>query len=305
MLSVLPAIRAKALDRLWELHFSTPCRIRGMFKKVAKATTKGAFPEKPLYTPKGSSYAVGIIRGNMMEEQTEQTQQAQPVKITFTYESLFDMVVREKNKEELQQLNQNFFTELVNYLNEKKSAVSILSPEEREKANRQLLNINRLVKELYERREKKILGLALARSRAGVDIIDTSALLVEEKAFFDGLVRQLDLFRENVLNSLLVARSPKHVAEAAEMATEKASWQNPYGQQPQPQQHEALAAAAEEARSGENPTKLVRFLHAVPRFVGRELEVYGPFDQEDIANLPREIAEVLINKGRAEEMAQA
>ncbi|MBI2549904.1 DNA replication complex GINS family protein [Candidatus Woesearchaeota archaeon] len=223
-----------------------------------------------------------------MEEQTGQTQQAQPVKITFTYESLFDMVVREKSKEELQQLSQNFFTELVSYLNEKKSAVNILNSEEREKANRQLLNINRLVKELYERREKKILGLALARSRAGVDIIDTSALLAEEKAFFDGLVRQLDVFREGVLNSLLVAKSPKHMAEAAEMAAEKAA-----------------TAAAEGARSEENPTKLVRFLHAVPRFVGRELEVYGPFDHEDIANLPREIAEVLIAKGRAEEMAQA
>ncbi|MBI3037282.1 hypothetical protein HYY73_06070 [Candidatus Woesearchaeota archaeon] len=265
----------------------------------------------------------GGTRGNMMEEQTEQTQQtqqAQPVKITFTYESLFDMVVREKSKEELQQLNQNFFTELVNYLNEKKSAISLISSEEREKANRQLLNINRLVKELYERREKKILGLALARSRAGVDIIDTSALLAEEKALFDGIVRQLDVFREGVLNSLLVAKSPKHMAEAAEMATEKASWQNPYGQHrsavadrailplqdlhPQ-QQREAAASAAEEARSDQNPTRLVRFLHAVPRFVGRELEVYGPFDQEDIANLPREIAEVLIAKGRAEEMAQA
>ncbi len=177
------------------------------------------------------------------------------------------------------------------------------------------------MKELYERREKKILGLALARSRAGVDIIDTSVLLAEEKAFFDGLVRQLDAFREGVLNSLLAAKSPKQMAEAAEMTTEKASWQNPYGQHrsavadrailplqdlhPQQQQREAATAAAEEARSEENPTKLVRFLHAVPRFVGRELEVYGPFDHEDIANLPREIAEVLIAKGRAEEMAQA
>ena len=242
----------------------------------------------------------------MMEERTEQTQQAQPVKITFTYESLFDMVVREKSKEELQQLNQNFFTELVNYLNEKRSAVNILNSEEREKANRQLLNINRLVKELYERREKKILGLALARSRAGVDIIDTSALLAEEKAFFDGLVRQLDVFREGVLNSLLAAKSPKSMAYGQHRSAVADRAILPLQDlHPQPQQHEAATTAAEEARSEENPTKLVRFLHAVPRFVGRELEVYGPFDHEDIANLPREIAEVLINKGRAEEMAQA
>ena len=49
-------------------------------------------------------------------------------------------------------------------------------------------------------------------------------------------------------------------------------------------------------------TKLVRFLYAVPKFVGKELEEYGPFGEEDIANLPSEIADVLIGKGRVEEI---
>jgi hypothetical protein len=52
----------------------------------------------------------------------------------------------------------------------------------------------------------------------------------------------------------------------------------------------------------ETETKLVRFLHAVPKFVGKELEEYGPFAEEDIANLPSEIADVLINKERVEEI---
>ena len=44
-------------------------------------------------------------------------------------------------------------------------------------------------------------------------------------------------------------------------------------------------------------TKLVRFLHTVPKFVGKELEEYGPFAEEDIANLPLEIADLLIERG--------
>ena len=52
----------------------------------------------------------------------------------------------------------------------------------------------------------------------------------------------------------------------------------------------------------EKNTKMVRFVHAVPKFVGEELEEYGPFEEEDVASLPAEIARILINKGRAEKI---
>ena len=267
-----------------------------------------------------------------MEAQQKQDQPGQPGRITVTYEALFDMVVREKGRDELQSLSTNFFSELVSYLIEKKAMLAVLGPEEREKTARQLQNINRLVKELYERREKKILSLALARSRAGVDIIDTSALLAEEKALFEGLVSQLDAFRDGVLNNMLIARMPNPPSAAATASAAMGGEHLPA----RPGGAETLAAAARvisspslSAISGTNiptsivgsgnenesqiaaaenkqtVTKLVRFLRPVPRFVGKELEVYGPFDQEDIANLPGEIAEVLIMKGRAEEIAQA
>ena len=56
--------------------------------------------------------------------------------------------------------------------------------------------------------------------------------------------------------------------------------------------------------SPEPANKLVRFVHAVPKFVGPELEEYGPFQEEDVANLPSEVANVLITKGRAEALKQ-
>ena len=257
-----------------------------------------------------------------MEEQSQQAQQAG--KITLTYETIFDLVVREKGRDELQPLHASFFTDLVNYLNEKRSMLDMLTAEEKEKAARQLQNINRLVKELYERREKKIISYALARSRAGADIVDTSALLVEEKSLFDGMVRQMDQFRDEVLNNLLLAKMPgltpqgytkQHDAQYRQTGAQTlAAASRIMTEQPTSaisgtiniQGREATTGTADSASNDEKaPTRLVRFLHPVPRFVGRELEVYGPFDQEDIANLPTEIAEVLITKGRAQEIAQA
>ena len=34
--------------------------------------------------------------------------------------------------------------------------------------------------------------------------------------------------------------------------------------------------------------------------MGKDLQVYGPFEEEDIARLPEEAAQVLIDKERAE-----
>ncbi len=49
---------------------------------------------------------------------------------------------------------------------------------------------------------------------------------------------------------------------------------------------------------------MVRFISAVPKFVGPELEVYGPFEPEDMASLPKKMANILVKKGRAEFMGE-
>ena len=49
-------------------------------------------------------------------------------------------------------------------------------------------------------------------------------------------------------------------------------------------------------------TKLVRFINAVPKFVGDDLNIYGPYEEQDVANLSERVAKVLVDKNRAEEI---
>ena len=44
---------------------------------------------------------------------------------------------------------------------------------------------------------------------------------------------------------------------------------------------------------------LVTFTKPVGKFIGEELEPYGPYDEGDSARVPRSIAEILIEKGEA------
>lgn len=205
--------------------------------------------------------------------------------INITYETLFELLMREKNREELQKLEPQFFSNLVEYLKEKqgvlnKEHLDVFSEEEKEKTEKQLRSIKKVVKELYERREKKILNIALIKSRTASNVIDTSALLEEEKRLFESLVNTLDKYRTDILFSLISAKQPEIKMQLQEpKATE-----------------ETLEQKQEKA------VKTVRFVSAVPKFLGKELEVYGPFEEEDIASLPSDVADVLIKKGRAEEM---
>ena len=204
--------------------------------------------------------------------------------IVITYETLFDLLQRERERAELQKLEPTFFSDTISYIKEKKKILdaksdSVFAADERKKTERQLENIYKILKELYERREKKIIVLALDRSRTKSNLVDTSALLKEEKVFYDSLTNMFDNYRDSILMSILNEQLP---------------FMNPV-EDKKPRQEFQNAAPKKQ-------TKLVRFISPVPKFVGPELEEYGPFKDEDIANLPSEIADVLINKSKAEEI---
>jgi len=205
--------------------------------------------------------------------------------IVITYETLFDLLKREKERTDLQRLEPTFFGDIISYIKDKKKIIEAKSEspsaqEEHKKTERQLENIHKILKELYERREKKIISLALDKSRTKSSLIDTTAILKEEKAFFDTLTSLLDTYREAILYSML---------------NEKMPFMQPI---------EKPKADFKSALELNKPTKLVRFMHHVPKFVGTELEEYGPFEEEDIASLPAEIVNVLISKGRVEEIKE-
>lgn len=201
-------------------------------------------------------------------------------KVVITYDTLYEILRREKFRNELQLLDGDFFDNVLCYLNEKsvildsqKNRDSIFSSESK-KTERTIQNTKKLLKELYEKRESKIVNLALLSSRTTLLEGDLLAMLPEERKLYDELLTILNIFRKGVILKLLSDEKP-------EINQQKGI----------------------KSDTLENKKSLVRFLHAVPKFVGEDMNVYGPFDNHDIANLPFNIAEVLISKERAEVIA--
>lgn len=201
--------------------------------------------------------------------------------VVITYETLYDALRKEKSRDELQQVSATFLVDVISYLKEKQQAfdatqgkLDLFSSAEREKLTVQLQNIRKILKEFYDRREKKIVDIAINKSRTQSNIIDTSNMLEHEKSLYRSLTGLFDKFRDNVLIKIFELKEPVVETELE-----------------QKQSVPVLDA--------ERKTKLVKFIQATEQFVGKELELYGPFEANDEAYLPVDIADILINKGSA------
>lgn len=195
----------------------------------------------------------------------------------ITYDSIYETLRKEKYEPEIQKLPETFYSEVINYLKEKQSIIDSqksqksIFADETAKTEKQIQNIKKLLKELYERRENKIIQLALFSSRTQTQL-DLSNLLPEEQEFFKTIYSSLTLYKKDILHNLILLKLPK-ISKPKDIKTES-----------------------------QEKTKLVRFLNPVPKFMGEDLNVYGPFDSDDIASLPTKAASLLIKTKRAQEI---
>jgi len=209
--------------------------------------------------------------------------------VVFTYETLYELLRREKGKEELQELDERFYKEALTYLKEKQELYDetlkkddLFSANERDALYTQINNIRKLLKDLYDKRERKIIDMAVNAVKINKNIIDTSALQDTEKEIYDKLTTVLEHFRKNILLNVLMLRQPATEEKETETKEEKIK--------------------IKEKKEQEQKIKTVKFKEKVEQFVGKNLELYGPFSAEDEARLPTEIAQILLNQGKAEEI---
>jgi DNA replication initiation complex subunit (GINS family) len=269
--------------------------------------------------------------------------------VVVTYETLFELLRLEKNREDLQKLEDSFFDDVLRYINEKRakfeskeSQSMLFATDEKEKARLELENIKKILKELYDKREKKIVSNALNTARAGMNHVNTSNMLASEKMLFNSVSSMLCGFRKNILFKIANCESPDLSAiserlssdldnsliggiKPSECSDDNARSCSGMGSQPveysgvqktassEPVDsstfHDSLADEPKELKtspdfgdSGAN-TKKIRFLAPVGEIVGPDLEIYGPYEEGTVISLPEELASVLLEKKQAEKVA--
>lgn len=200
--------------------------------------------------------------------------------IAITYDTLFDILRKEKNEPGLQDLPENFWMLVLEYIKEKDAFLErkrndhgLFGHEEKKKAEQEMDNIRRLVGDIYNRREKKILDLARDVSRSRGQVIHSFALLPEEEQMYHAALAEFNRYREGILYRLLSGKLPE-VATPQHLKTSESKQQK--------------------------ETVTIRFREAMPQFMGPNMVKYGPFSIDEEIELPSVVASLLIKKGVGE-----
>lgn len=204
--------------------------------------------------------------------------------VVITYETLFELYRREKSRGELQELDKDFFKNVVNYLTQKKAISNnssvddnIFAENEKMKAEKQLLNVKKILGLLYELRVRKIVDMAWIKSRDPGFFIDDSNLLLEEKSIYHNIIGVFDSNRKNILTNILNYNLPQ--SEEIELRCETIK--------------EIKEHKQEEVIKDELDLEIIE---NTPEFVGEDMNLLGPYEKGEITKLPRKIAEILLEK---------
>jgi DNA replication factor GINS len=204
--------------------------------------------------------------------------------INITYETLYEILRREKNRAELQELDELFYQKLVTYIKEKYEILrsqeqkdSIFTTIEVQKTRKQIENIQKITKELYEKRESKIIQIALINSRTKSSTNDKKFMLNLEKNVYDKVIQNLDKFRVEILHNVILGK----LIETTIVKNEPKD--------------------LKKVENPKNQAKEVVFKQKMSKFVGTDLNNYGPYEKGDIAQLPEDVTTLLIKKNQVEE----
>ncbi|MCW1296764.1 MAG: hypothetical protein OH319_03730 [Candidatus Parvarchaeota archaeon] len=212
----------------------------------------------------------------------------------FTYEELRKIQQKEREEGKLQKLEKDFLEKLVNYLKEKKEMLAekekdenVFSRDMRIKLKNELENASKIIMDIYERRERKILNEAIIASRMQHEIPDYSRMLDFEEKLFNEVLEILKKYRKEILEKTLKGENIREEGQTVDKDITK--------KEETTEKHEL-----KEPELGN--TKLIKITSTVPSFIWTDGKTYGPFEKEDVVNIDKEIAEILLNTGKAIEI---
>src|SRR3989344_3652942 len=234
--------------------------------------------------------------------------------IVITYDTLYNILRKEKNSLEIQRLEPKFFEDVINYLKEKevlleskKNDHGLFGFEEKKKISTQIENVQRILREIYDWREKKIIMLASDVSKTNGMVTNKDTLLHEEKEMYDSILNTLNKYRNGILYNILRHKMPFSNDYLSYTGEERSFDLGREEEFTKLTKASFLGASttllSQPLNTPLNPQTTdtfldikIKFVSDVDEFMGPDMEIYGPFKIGDETNLPSDVAEMMINK---------
>jgi DNA replication initiation complex subunit (GINS family) len=219
----------------------------------------------------------------------------------LTYDALREIQYNERKSEKLYELDNSFYTRLEEYFDRKGPKNDL--------AEMEMRNAKNILKDILDRRERKILSQALTTVRSGMRI-DTTTMTGKEEELFKKLVRIIKKHREEAIKPVKKTKksgtqekeTPKPENEEPTSPENKELENEKIESEPQTTDNEPQTEP-EEPESDQTTTYIkVKILEELPEIVGSDFKNYGPFKNGDIIDIPEKNADIFIEKNKAEKI---
>ncbi len=208
----------------------------------------------------------------------------------FSFDDIYELLRSEKYSTDLQPLKAEDLKKIADYFKAKKELLfkqkkgsTFFDKSKKDKLKSEIENARRALKELYERREKKIINRALFTCRSDFKLKDSTNMLASEEKLYAVLVELLKTSFDEFVNNFKVGK--ENSEEQADIKLEP----------------KELKESIQTSKL-ESGKKLIKFVEAVPEIIGTDLCKYGPFEKEATTSLPDDLADALIAQKKAEEV---
>jgi DNA replication initiation complex subunit (GINS family) len=207
----------------------------------------------------------------------------------LTYDALREIQYNERRSEKLYELNDDFYENIEEYFNRKGPKDDLTEIEMR--------NAKNILKDILDRRERKILSQALTTVRSGMRI-DTKVMTSREEGLFKSLVTIIKDHRE-VVSKPVEKKSVK--AGQSESGAAKKEEPTAKSQEPKAEPKTPRPKDPEPEETDQTTTYIrVKILQELPEMLGSDFKTYGPFKEGEVIELPEKNAEIFIEKEKAE-----
>lgn len=214
------------------------------------------------------------------------------------YKRLYEHWVDEFQKEELTELSQNLLLDYKKFY----EFIENFELTDKKELKKEIIeiykrNISFLFKDLLKMREVKIINSALSLQELNLDSLNEA-----EKLLFQNLVASIKGFKKVKSLSIYEDKKKLKFPEIKPMIKEGDKTKSKPSLKEQKFKEE-IKEPKEDIELSEREKieyELIRFLKDAPALVGADLLNYGPFKKEDIANIPKKNAQILVNEKFAE-----
>lgn len=214
----------------------------------------------------------------------------------ITFEFIRDVHRKERDSKslDLQELPENFFRLVQEWLNEKEK---LYETEKNPGILIEIENAKKLLKEIISQRQKKIVISALHVLRGGTP---PENMLPEEENFFEKILALLNEYKSiielEITGDFVKEKIDEIKENLSELREKEIEKKEVIEEVDEKEEKEEKTEEKEEFKPPTVKLIKVRALNNIPRFVDENLNAYGPYKKGEEFDIPEELAKILISR---------